>query len=135
MAFFTWDESYSVGVKAMDEQHKRLFDILNEYYEAAIQRKTKEVTGRILAGLLEYTRTHFGAEEKMMSTHGYAGLEDQKAQHAQFVNTVQDYQKRLDEGKMLLSVEVTNFLKDWLVKHIQSKDRLYGPPLNAKGVL
>jgi hemerythrin len=129
-----WTDAYSVSVKPMDDQHKRLFDLINEYYEGIAQNKNKEAMAKILQGMLDYTKYHFSDEEKLMLSNKYPGYEEQKKQHDQFIATVEDYKQRIASGKLLLSVEVTNFLKDWLVKHIQGKDKQYGPYLNAKGV-
>jgi hemerythrin-like metal-binding protein len=134
VAFFDWNDTYSVSVKQMDDQHRRLFDLINEFYEGIARKKTKESVEKMLQGLLDYTRYHFGDEEKLMLENNYLGYKEQKTQHDYFIATVLDYQKRIAEGRLLLSVEITNFLKDWLVKHIQGKDRQYGPFLNAKGV-
>ncbi len=118
----------------MDDEHKRLFALINDYYEAMAANKAKEATQKILQGLLDYTKYHFGDEEKLMLRNNYPGYDEQKAQHTYFIDTIADYQKRIAEGKLLLSIEITNFLKDWLVKHIRAKDKLYGPFLNTKGV-
>lgn len=134
MSYIKWTDDYSVGVKTMDEQHKRLIDLINEYYEGIMQKKNKEALAKMMQGLLDYTKYHFGDEEKLMLQSGYAKLPAQKNQHEHFVNTIRDYQKRIDEGKMLLSIEITGFLKDWLVRHIQGEDKAYGPFMNAKGI-
>ena len=134
MAYIDWTDSYRVNVKLMDDQHKRLFELIDEYYEGISQKKHKEALGKIMQGLLDYTQYHFGDEEKLMLQSGYAGYPEQKAEHDYFISTIQDYQKRITEGKLLLSLEITNFLKDWLVKHSQVKDKEYGPFLNAKGI-
>jgi len=134
MSYFEWGETYSVSVHDMDGQHKKLFALISDYYDAIAQKKTKEANAAILAGLLDYTKYHFSDEEKLMLRYNYPGYREQKADHDTFIATIQDYQQRIKEGKLLLSVEITGFLKDWLVKHIQVRDKEYGPFLNAKGV-
>ena len=134
MAYIDWAEDYSVSVKPMDDQHKKLFALINEYYEGIAQKKNKEALAKIMQGLLDYTKYHFGDEEKLMLRNNYAGYQEQKTQHDYFIATIQDYQKRIDEGKLLMSIEITKFLKDWLVKHIQVKDKQYGPFFNTKGI-
>jgi len=134
MSYIDWVEDYSVSVKPMDDQHKKLFNLINEYYEGIAQKKNKEALTKIMQGLLDYTKYHFGDEEKLMLKCGYAGYPEQKAQHEFFISTIQDYQKRIAEEKLLLTIEITHFLKDWLVKHIKTKDKEYGPSLNAKGI-
>lgn len=134
MSYFEWGETYSVSVQAMDDQHKKLFALISDYYDSIAQKKTKEANAAILQGLLEYTKYHFGDEEKLMLRNNYPGYGEQKAEHDTFIATIQDYQKRINEGRLLLSVEITGFLKNWLVHHIQAKDKQYGSFLNNKGI-
>lgn len=134
MSYLTWGENYRVNIKEMDEQHQKLFALISDYYDAIAQKKTKEANAAILQGLLDYTRYHFGDEEKLMLQNNFPGYQEQKAQHDIFLATIQDYQKRLNEGRLLLSVEITGFVKDWLIQHILGKDKEYGPFLNAKGI-
>ena len=74
MALLAWDNKYSVGVQALDSQHKVLFDILNELHAAMISGQARQVTGPLLHKLLEYTDKHFTAEENMLSASGYPAL-------------------------------------------------------------
>ena len=78
MPLFTWNESYSVSVKSMDDQHKRLFDLINQLHDAMNAGKGKQMVGLVLKEMLEYTRTHFTAEEKVLERLAYPGLPEQK---------------------------------------------------------
>jgi hemerythrin-like metal-binding protein len=134
MAFVEWTEKYSVGVKEIDAQHKRLFDLINEFYELVKSGQVKAGTAKVVSGLLEYTIFHFGFEEKLMQKVSYPALESQKAAHKAFKDTVADYKSRSDSGKLLLSIEVGNYLKSWLTDHILKSDMLYMPAMKAGGV-
>lgn len=134
MYTFTWNPEFGVGVSHLDEQHKELFAILNEYYTAIVADQAKEAAGSILARLVEYATHHFSDEERLMASNGYSGFRRHKAEHDRFVSSVLDFQKRLHQGKILLSMEVTGFLKDWLTSHIKGEDKKYGPFLNGKGI-
>ena len=69
MALIEWNESFLVGVKAMDDQHRGLANALNELHAAMKAGKAKEVTGPLLTTLVKYTRDHFTAEEALMNRH------------------------------------------------------------------
>ena len=88
MAFIDWDDSFSVKVKEIDAQHKRLVDMLNELYDAMRQGKGKEVLGKIIGGLIEYTDVHFKTEEKYFDKFGYPETEAHKKEHSDFVQKV-----------------------------------------------
>jgi hemerythrin len=125
MPVVTWDEKYSVKVAEIDAQHKRLFDLINAFYEAIMDKQVEEGMKKIIHGLIQYTEFHFQFEERLMARCRYTGLDVQRAAHKAFVQKVTGFQTRFSEGKLLLTVEVTNFLKNWLVEHILASDMKY----------
>lgn len=139
LAKLTWDESYSVGVKKFDEQHRVLFDYINDLREATMKKETatKETVGWILDGLLEYAMKHFMAEEVDMCWHDYPDFNSHKATHDKFLEAVRDLLIQFKTGKTsarILCVQINSFLTDWLVEHIMKVDKAYGPFLRLKGV-
>lgn len=134
MAFFVWNDRYSVGVTELDSQHKQLIKILNELFEAMTSGKTKEVLGKVLNELITYTKTHFSSEERYLQSYGYPSLTEHKKEHEAFVAKVSAFQKDFSAGKLSLSVEMSSFLKNWLVQHISGVDKKYGSFLNSKGL-
>jgi hemerythrin len=133
MALISWKDSYSVKVKEMDDQHRKLVDMINQFHAAMKVGKEKEVVGSFLAGLTDYTRRHFTSEENLLRIHGYSGYEEQSKAHDNLVSQVEDIRKKYSEGSVQ-SKQVISFLKEWLILHIQGMDRDYGPHLNGKGV-
>lgn len=134
MAIIDWSDEYSVSVKEMDEQHKKLIAMINELNEAMKSGKGKDVMEKILKNLVDYTVTHFASEEKLMQSGDYPGYLAQKSQHEALTKQVIEFQTKYHEGKAVLSVEIMSFLKDWLVNHIKGSDKKYGPFLNKKGI-
>jgi len=124
---FNWDQSYSVDVSEMDEQHKKLFNLINELYLSMKSGKTKENIGQIVDELVQYTKYHFGEEEKLMRIHKYPEIKQQEISHKEFVSKIQATTEKIKSGQAVVSVDLLNFLKDWLVKHIKGLDKKYGP--------
>ncbi len=129
-----WSDAYSVNIGLIDRQHKQLVELVNQMFAALKSGHGKDVVGQILADLVDYTQKHFAEEERMMARHGYPGLEEHKREHAALVRQVGEYAARLEQGSVSVSSELFNFLKGWLINHIQSVDKQYGPFLNQKGV-
>lgn len=127
MAFFTWNDSYSVSVDDFDRQHKKLFDMINGLYDAMKQGKGGETATSLISGLKSYTVTHFKSEEAELKRIGYPELASQKKQHEAFVTKITEFQAKLSDGQTNLSVEMMNFLKDWLTNHIMVADKRYAP--------
>ena len=131
---FPWSDIYKLNIGVVDMQHKNLVDLINDLHQAMISRTGKEHLGRILSSLIKYTEGHFKAEEGIMESHQYPDLTNHKAEHDRFTKTVLDFQSKFHANEIGLTIEVMDFLKDWLSKHILGVDKKYAPFLNAKGV-
>ncbi len=131
MAFFVWTEKYSVGIQLVDDQHKRLVEMVDDLYEAMKAGRGNEILGTVFNNLLAYTRLHFAQEENLMRQCGFPGFAEHKQLHEQLTKQVIDLGEQFKAGKSSLTVHLASFLKDWLVDHIQGTDRKYVPFVNA----
>jgi len=134
MALMTWNNTYSVGIKSVDDQHAGLFDSLNELHAAMLKGQEKSVTGRLLQDLLAYTRSHFSAEESMLARAKYPDLAAHRLKHQKLTDEVAEYAERYKRGESTLSVHLIQFLRDWLVQHILREDRAYSAWLAQAGL-
>ena len=126
-----WNDSYSVGVVEMDNQHKQLVTLLNDLYAAMQSKKSSEIIGRVLNKLISYTEKHFSDEEDFMKRHSYPGISGQMKEHEAFTDKVKKFKNDYDAGRTSMSVSITSFLKDWLVNHISISDKKYGDYVNG----
>ena len=135
MALLTWDNSrYSVGVKSIDSQHSVLFGLINDLHEAMLKGQAQSQTGPLLRKLVVYTQTHFTDEEEMMAAAKYPNLAEHQVKHHDLIKQVSDFELRLKRGEIGLSLDLMNFLRDWLTNHIQKVDHDYTPWMNQHGV-
>ncbi|WP_260291278.1 bacteriohemerythrin [Sedimenticola hydrogenitrophicus] len=129
-----WKEAYSVGVAALDEDHKKLIDLLNQFQTAYEYHTSDAFERRALNELIDYTKYHFQREEQLMEEHGYPDLERHKEKHQEMIAEVDrfvaDYEIR---GHAALA-DVAHYLMGWLITHINGTDKHYGPFLNRQGV-
>jgi len=134
MVLVTWDQSYSVSVKRLDEQHQKLFALINSLHDAMRQGKGQAAVQDTVRELATYTATHFRAEEEVLRKANYPGLAAHQAEHQQYVAKVNQFAEDMKAGKNANSISVLGFLKDWLAEHIKRTDRSYSAYLNSKGV-
>ncbi len=127
-----WKDEYSVGVPEMDRQHQKLVALLNQLDEAMGKGKGKDVIGNILAELVKYTQNHFTNEEFLLLSHNYPDLSSHKLEHIKLTKRVLEFKLDFDAGKVTLTIPVMNFLENWLVNHIQGRDKLYGKMIADK---
>ncbi len=134
MAIIEWNDSLSVNVALVDKQHQKLIGMINELNDAMRQGKGKETLGKTLNELVSYTGTHFKLEEKYFDQFGYPEADSHKKRHSEFVAKVSEFKSGFEKGKLGLSIEVMDFLSDWLRTHIKGVDKKYGPFFNEKGL-
>jgi len=134
MAFFDWKEEYSVHIREVDKQHQKLVTLLNGLYDALKKGEGLEALGGILSELVSYTKTHFATEERLMKTHGYPGYLSHKEKHQKMTEKVLEYARKFESGEIRSPIEISNFLKEWLKKHIMDTDIGYSAFLNGRGV-
>jgi hemerythrin len=134
MSSFVWSEKYSVNIKEIDDQHKKLIGLVGTLDDAMLQGKGKQVLEKILGELIQYTKTHFATEERYMKTHGYPEYGEHKDKHDKMTQKVLEVQKEYQAGKITITHEVMKFLQDWVDKHILGTDKKYQPFLKSKGV-
>ncbi|WP_320172836.1 bacteriohemerythrin [Maridesulfovibrio sp.] len=131
----TWsDSAFSVGVRAIDVQHKKLVGMINGLHKAMRDRASDTVMKRLVEELKNYTVDHFSTEEKIFDRYGYSQTPAHKALHEKFVNQVLEFEAALLSGKAKVTMDVMHFLKDWLVKHIQGEDRKYTSFMHSHGI-
>jgi methyl-accepting chemotaxis protein/hemerythrin len=129
-----WDVSFATGVSKYDEQHKVLFNMVNDLADAMQQKKSKEAVGRVLNGLAEYTINHFAGEERDFAQTHYPEETQHKALHKKLLDQVTELIGKFNAGEQLIAQDVINFLQDWLINHIKGTDKKYGPHLNKSGI-
>lgn len=134
VSYVAWNDGMSVGVRAIDQQHRQLLALINELHEAMTQGQGSTVLRQIVDGLIEYTHGHFTTEESYFEACGYADCAAHKQQHRDFVAKVTDFKQGFDEGRLMLTLDVMSFLGEWLVDHIQGSDASYAPFLHHEGV-
>ncbi|ACL01749.1 hemerythrin-like metal-binding protein [Desulfatibacillum aliphaticivorans] len=125
MAFFNWEEKYSVGVPRFDNEHKKLIDLTNRFYEAMKVGKARDAMQATCNELVAYTKTHFNNEEMALKQSTYPNLASHQEEHRFFTKQVMELKAKLDAGEPVMASTLGNFLKNWLVNHIMGIDKTY----------
>lgn len=124
---FAFTEEYMTGIALIDEEHKKLFEIIKEtndlIQEQLLHDKYDEII-HILEKLKEYTVLHFGDEERYMESIRYEGLGLQRIAHTAFVDRLNEINlDDLDDNQQAYLEELVEFLLGWLTNHILKMDK------------
>ncbi|MGQ9843815.1 MAG: bacteriohemerythrin [Spirochaetota bacterium] len=134
MELIDWSEALSVGILTFDNEHKELVALVNKLNQALVLGSAKKTMEEVLQTLVKYTKIHFKHEEDYMVLYGYPEYEKHKKEHEKLTQEVMDFYDRYQAGKAVFSLELMNFLKDWLSNHILVSDKKYKNFFLSKGV-
>ncbi len=134
MSLIQWSEDLDIGFELIDKQHKVLVNMINELYDAMMEIKGQEALRKVVNRMVEYAAIHFMVEEKWMVEFDYENYTEHKKIHDDFTRKALDLKNQLSEEGFVLSLDVLNFLRDWLIGHIQGTDRKYISCFRENGV-
>ena len=120
-----WTSEMSVGDPHLDEDHRRLINLVN-LLAAAGERQDRSTIETVIDELVHYTEMHFSHEEEHMEHIGFPNFEAHKEQHAYLSEQVIALRDRFFNGLPgKLSDDIISFLGTWLSRHILIEDRQY----------
>ncbi|MFM1876428.1 MAG: hypothetical protein RL266_2165 [Bacteroidota bacterium] len=133
MSFGIWKEKYSVSNVIIDDQHKRLLDILFRLERLVNHRKGASELVRLLEEMSEYAQDHFRSEEDYMQRIGYPGLDRHRELHSRYGLQVLQFTVQHMEEAQENPREVLNFLTHWWTDHILKVDMDYAKFVKNRG--
>lgn len=123
MAYLTWSEELAVDNTLIDNDHKKIIEMVDRLHAVMNEGKGKDVLDKVLRNLVHYTQEHFRREEELMRSIGFDGYLQHKAEHEKLLKQVVELQQKFENGTATLSIQVLHFLRDWLVNHIGKSDK------------
>lgn len=119
----TWTSDLNTGIDVIDNQHMRIVDYINQL-KGAIQQSNRQIIGRVLDELVDYTLSHFAFEENLQEAAGYLYAKPHKGVHGMFIKRIEKYQERHSSGENI-GEELHGMLGVWLIHHIKRDDAAY----------
>ena len=129
-----WKDEYSVGIKHIDDDHKKLITLLNKFTVAYDREMSEKFEKEALESLVDYTKYHFKREEKMMRDNEYPNFVAHQAKHEEMIDQVNKFIDLYDEKGHAALKDISEYLTVWLITHINGTDKDYSDYLNAKGI-
>lgn len=121
-----WEDQYSIGIKEIDNHHKKLFEILNDL-TASIEENNEELLIQNVDALYAYTQYHFNAEEALMKKFNYPGTADHINKHSEFKSKILEFKSQVEElGPSIVTKHIVEYLTSWLANHILEEDTKVG---------
>lgn len=132
MPLIQWTDALSVGHDAIDRDHRRLVDTVNGLHEAMLAGQGMGQVRRALDEIVAHAADHFLREEKIMADSAYPALAEHKREHGKLLEEISLLRQRFEAGESIYSLQVLQFLSDWLSRHINATDRPLGEYLASR---
>jgi hemerythrin len=120
-----WSETYTTGIKQIDDQHRKLVDLTNKLYNACLSDDDVAIFKETMSRMVDYVRFHFAAEMKLLEQINYPNLLDHKRQHESLIKGILDAVQDYGDKKKFVPNMFVRTLKDWILSHIAVSDKLY----------
>ncbi|MBB5346678.1 bacteriohemerythrin [Desulfoprunum benzoelyticum] len=116
-------ETYLLGITVLDEQHRRMTELVNLLIDAVRTDAGDDRSSRLLNELVEYTTSHFNTERELMERFDYPDRATHNASHDYLLVEIADFGEQLAQQGKLFMVKL---IRDWLLQHIAREDRPLG---------
>ena len=134
MDIINWKDEFSVGVKEMDDQHKKLIGMVNKLISEQTSLTDQRTIADLLTEMTDYAQVHFRAEEYLMAEYDYDQKALQEEQHQAFIDKTIAFYSASDIGPNILSTALLDYLATWLIGHILKEDMKYKNFFKSKGL-
>lgn len=126
---FTFTEDCLIGIPEIDDEHKHLFELIQDA-DTALKEDSDSLfkAMSLITELKQYAINHFSHEEAYMEKINDPELARQKKEHASFIEKVNSYRlgEITDTSAKDVILDLLDFLSKWLMGHILGSDILIG---------
>lgn len=122
MNLLSWKDEFSVGIAAVDDEHKELIDLINHLYDELSQSSARHSAVRFFGDLLRAISSHFALEERIMRDHGYGRLAAHKNDHERLLSELRDMMDAYEVADTVDVLELGPRLDQWFSRHFRTHD-------------
>jgi diguanylate cyclase (GGDEF)-like protein/hemerythrin-like metal-binding protein len=125
-----WGAAHAIGIRDIDDQHMRMAELIDELSASLRGGGDRDACLAELDALIRYAAMHFATEEGLMEQHKVADFLRHRDEHRRLLHDIRNLQI---DGDIPRAGLILRYLREWLVRHVDSMDRQLGQALLAKG--
>lgn len=122
MALIEWKDHYSVGIEAVDHEHRELIELINRVHEELVAEGGEAAVTAFLGEIFKGISAHFALEERFMREHGYDQLREHKVAHEQLLDEIRDIMDGYEADPEGSSRQLSDELDAWFTVHFKTHD-------------
>jgi hemerythrin-like metal-binding protein len=131
MGLLHWEDRYSVGIAAVDHEHKELIELVNRLYDQATAQREKEAVIGFFGDLFMAVSAHFALEERFMRERGYDQLTQHKNDHERLLDEIRDIMEDFEASSKFDERALADALDAWFSRHFETHDARLHKALGA----
>lgn len=129
MGHVDWNDTFKLGIPAVDHDHRTLFRLLDDFLEAERRAMPADELAARLGAFMAEAAAHFAREEELLDHSEFPALPLHRAEHDRLLSHLRHFLSRLAEGTRIAdhANEAADYLHAWLLRHIIEEDQAYRP--------
>jgi hemerythrin-like metal-binding protein len=134
---FSWDQTYSVGIKEIDKQHQQFFKICQQIYQLVDNRDLPDHLLKIVTELGNYSQYHLSVEESYFRQFQYPQSQPHVDSHNEYrtkINHLLQQARQTDVDYYQICQSIAEFAQNWLAQHIKVMDKQYSSYFRHHGL-
>lgn len=131
MALLRWKDQYSVGIEAVDHEHRELIDLINQLHDEVMRKSQKMTVDAFLGDVFKAISAHFALEERFMRERQYDQLRQHKADHEKLLDEIREIMDEFDSDLHLDESDLGTRLEVWFTRHFETHDARLHKALGA----
>ena len=123
-----WSDSFVVGIKLIDDEHKEFVNLTNELYNACLKGGDEAVASfmKTIHMMANHIKKVFKHEEELFEQSAYPETAVHKAQHREFIKEILEHEKKYRAGVRFVPNSFARYLMEWVSSHIAIDDKKFG---------
>jgi len=122
MGLLQWENRYSVGIEAVDHEHRELVDLINRLHEKATVQGSKVAVLGFFGDLYKAISAHFALEERFMREKRYDQLPQHKSDHERLLDEIRDIMEDYEVNDVFDEKTLAQRIDAWFSRHFESHD-------------
>ncbi len=122
MVLLEWKEEYSVGIAAVDFEHRELIELINELHDGLQAPGEADPVPAFLGEIFARISAHFALEEREMLAAGYNEYRAHKDDHERLLDELRDIMDEYAERGAFDEIIFSRSLGDWFGIHFRTFD-------------
>ena len=122
MALLQCKNDYSVGIAAVDHEHRELINLINRLHDKLVTKDEKSSIEDFLGDLFKGISAHFALEERFMRDYRYDQFTEHKRDHETLLDDIRDIMDAFEDSDDAANVELGARLDAWFSRHFETHD-------------